>query len=152
VLLTNRHHYRASGELAERFGCRVRAPREGMHEFTAGEPVDPYDDGDELVPGVVAHQIGALSPDEYALEIARERAVAIADGVVRMGDGPLSFVPDGLMGDDPEAVKDGLLDAFERLLDGTPIDHLLLAHGDPVVGGAGAQLRGFVEAQRGRAR
>jgi hypothetical protein len=56
----------------------------------------------------------------------------------------LSFVPDELMGEDPEAVKRGLLAAFARLLE-LDFDALLLAHGDPVPRGGKAALRRFVE-------
>ena len=152
IVLTNRHHYRDSGELAERFGIRVRVPREGMDDFSSGEPVEPYGDGDELAGGLVAHHIGGLSPDEYALEVPREHALAIADGVIRVGDGPLRFVPDGLMGDDPEADKRGLADAYEALLDRIEVDHLVLAHGDPIAGDGGEALRAFLRDYRARAR
>jgi hypothetical protein len=152
IVLTNRHHYRHSGELAERHRIRVHVPREGLHEFTGGEPVEPYADGDELPGRLVAHHIGALSDDEYAVEVPRERALALADGVIRRGDGPLAFVPDGLMGDDPEADKRGLADAYEALLERIEVDHLLLAHGDPVVGDGGEALRAFLRDYRARAR
>jgi len=139
VLLTNRHHLRE----AERFGAPVHAPRVGLHEFTAEQHVQGYDDGDEPVPGVRARHIGALSDDEFALVIPRARAVAIADGVVRDGDGPLGFVPDQYMGDDPEGVKDGLRAAFAALADEVDFDALLLAHGDPLPTGAREVLRRF---------
>jgi hypothetical protein len=72
--------------------------------------------------------------------------VALADGLVRFSalDGPLGFVPDGLMGNDPEAVKEGLHDSYSRLLK-LDFDHLLLAHGLPVVGDGKEQLRSFLE-------
>jgi hypothetical protein len=53
ILLTNRHHYRDCAKLVERFGCSVRAPRTGMHEFTEGEPVEPYDFGEQLADGAI---------------------------------------------------------------------------------------------------
>jgi len=49
------------------------------------------------------------------------------------GSGPLGFVPDQLM-DDPASTKRGLLDAFARLLEDYEFEHLLLAHGGPVIG------------------
>jgi hypothetical protein len=52
-------------------------------------------------------------------------------------------VPDSLLGDDPEDVKAGLRGSLEALLD-RDFDHLLLAHGEPVVGGGRAALREFV--------
>jgi hypothetical protein len=145
VVLTNRHHYRSSGEVAGRAGCPVYVPREGMHEFTSGEPVTPYGDGDEPVGGLHAHHIGAISDDEYAIAIPGQRALAVADGVVRgPAGGPLGFVPDHLMGDDPEAVKAGLRAAYARLLDDVAFEHLLLAHGTPLVGDGASALRSLV--------
>ncbi len=145
VVLTNRHHYRHSGRLVEAFGIDVRASRPGMHEFSAEQRVEPFDFGDELTGGVIAHEVGAICPDESALEIPDARAVAFADGLVR-SRGSLGFVPDFLMGDDPDGVKRGLLASFERLLE-LDFDHVLLAHGDPVVGNGKQLLREFVDAR-----
>ena len=57
--------------------------------------------------------------------------------------GELTFVPEQYM-DDPERTKEGLRAAYRRLLE-LDFDHLLLAHGDPVVGGAQAKLKEFAE-------
>ena len=46
--------------------------------------------------------------------------------------------------DEPEQTKQGLRDAYRRLLD-LDFDLLLLAHGEPVVGGARDALRAFVD-------
>jgi hypothetical protein len=59
------------------------------------------------------------------------------------GADELGFVPDFLM-DDPDATKAGLREAYRRLL-ALDFDVLLLAHGDPVVGGAKEALRGFID-------
>jgi hypothetical protein len=145
VLLSNRHHYRDSGRFVEAFGVTVHASRPGMHEFSPDQHVQPFDFGDELPGGVIAHEVGAICPDESGLEIPAARALAVADGLVRYpeGEGPLGFVPDSLMGDDPEPVKRGLRAAYERLskLD---FEHLLLAHGAPVVGTGREELAVFV--------
>jgi hypothetical protein len=151
ILLTNRHHYRHSGDFVTAFGCSVRCHRAGLHEFSADRPVEPFEFGDELPGGIVAHEVDAICPEETALEISSKRAIALADGLVRWPDatGPLAFVPDGLIGDDPEPVRRGLTDAFVRLLD-LDFDLLLLAHGGPVQDGKAA-LRRFVEGARGGA-
>jgi hypothetical protein len=142
ILLTNRHHYRECEALREHFGCAIRAPSVGMHEFTHGEPVEPYEFGDSLAGGAVAvHEVGAISPDEAALHIAAVSALAVADGVVRYGD-ELEFVPDGLM-DEPEQTKRGLKAAYRRLTEKLDFDNLLPAHGKPLVGGARDALRAF---------
>jgi hypothetical protein len=148
ILLTNRHHYRASGALVDAFGCTVHCHRAGLHEFAQGEPVEPFDFGDELPGGAVAHEVGAICPEETALHFPAHRALALADGLIRDGDGPLGFVPDFLLGDEPAAVKAGLLASFRRLLE-LEAEHLLLAHGEPVVGGGTEALRAFVESAGG---
>jgi hypothetical protein len=147
VLLSNRHHYRDSRRLVEAFGIPVRASRPGMHEFSDEQAVEPFDFGDELEGGVVAHEVDAICPDETALEIPSASAIAIADGLVRFdaADAPLGFVPDWLLGDDPDAVKHGLRASFERLLE-LDFDHLLLAHGLPAVGDGNQRLREFLAA------
>lgn len=152
ALLTNRHHYRHSDRFEAEFGCLVWCNAEGLYEFHKGERVRPFRAGDELPGGIRSLPVGAICSDETALLVPLARgegdganALAVADGVVRDGDGPLAFVPDFLLGDDPEGVKRGLRAAYARLLD-LPFDHLLCAHGEPWVGGAKAALRAFVGA------
>jgi hypothetical protein len=142
VVLTNRHHRRHTAHFRERFGCSVHASRPGAHEFGEDDHVELFDFGDELPGGLVAYEVGAICPDETAVWVPRVKALACADGVVRW-DGQPGFVPDALIGDDPEPVKDGLRAAYRRLADELEPEHLLLAHGDPVVGGAAGVLRGL---------
>ena len=119
-------------QLRDAFGCTVHCVRSGLHELDGRGPVEAFDFGDELPGGVIAHEVDVICPDETALYIPAHRALACADGVVRFPDSDeLRFVPDELM-DDPEETKAGLRDAYRRLLD-LDFDHLLLAHGDPVV-------------------
>ena len=73
ILLTNRHHYRSSGDFVERFDVSVRCVREGLHAFEQGEPVQPFDFGDELPGGIVAHEVDAICPDETALYLRAHR-------------------------------------------------------------------------------
>lgn len=136
IVLSNRHHYRESGRFAERFACSVHGPSSGLHEFTHGEVVVGYDPDEELPGGLRAFEIDAICSDDMALHAPALRAIAFADGVVRGGphgarDG-LGFVPDSLM-DDPETTKLGLLAACSRALAELEFDHVLLAHGDPII-------------------
>jgi hypothetical protein len=143
ILLTNRHHYRDCQKLQERFGCAIRAPRTGMHEFDEGQPVEPYDFGQALADGqVTVHEVGAICPDEAALYIATASALAVADGVINYGG--LRFVPDNLM-DEPEQTKEELKAAYRGLAAELDFDNLLPAHGEPLIGGARDELRRFAE-------
>jgi hypothetical protein len=105
--------------------------------------VQPYDQGQEVVAGIRAYAISETWPDETALEIPAHRAVAIADGVHNYGG--LGFFPDHLLGDDPEAEKQRLRDGFARLVQVADFDHLLFAHGTPIVGDGREQLRRFAD-------
>jgi hypothetical protein len=144
VLLTNRHHGRDSFKLKAAFGSEVHCVRNGTYELEGLGPVTAFDFGDELPGGIVAHEIGSICPDETALYIPAHRALACADGVVRWeGVEGLTFVPGFLM-DDPPVTRAGLAEAYGRLLD-LDFDLLLLAHGNPVLGGAQAELAAFVK-------
>jgi hypothetical protein len=145
ILLTNRHHYRQSDRFVQAFGCPVRCSEPGLHDFEGGPEVEGFSFGDEPAPGITAVEVGAICPDETALHIAVEKGVvAFADGLVRPAGGALGFVPDWLMGDDAAAVKAGLKDSFRGLLE-RDFDHLLFAHGEPLVGGGKSALRDFLE-------
>jgi hypothetical protein len=143
ILLSNRHHYRHSTRFVEAFGCVVHCHRAGLHEFTHGEAVEPFEFGDTLPGGVVACEVGAICPEETAFYSPAHRLLSFADGIVRMEPrGPLGFVPDHLLGADPATVKAGLRASVTKLLD-LDFETVLLAHGDPVVGGGRDRLRAF---------
>lgn len=143
AILTNRHHDRDSWRLHGAFDCTVHCIRNGLHELEGRGPVEAFDFGDELPGEIRVHEVDAICPDETALHIPRHRALACADGVVRSGQGGgLQFVPDSLM-DEPEETKRRLSEAYRSLLD-LNFDLLLLAHGEPVVGGASDALRTFL--------
>ncbi len=145
IILSNRHHYRHSDSFAQAFGCTIWCNEAGLHEFTQGEPVQGFKPGDTLPGEIESHEVAVICPDETALRIpGPEAALALADGIVRDGDGPLTFVPDPLLGEKPEEIKQGLKQAYARVLE-LEFDHLLFAHGLPWIGGAKTALRDFVE-------
>jgi hypothetical protein len=148
IVLSNRHHYRDSARLLRAFDCPAYCNRAGVHEFTDADHVIAFAPGDSLPGSIVAREVGALCADETALHVPLSRAVVFADGIVRGAPhgqpGPLGFVPDELM-DEPEDTKQQLLDAFARLLHELDFEHLLLAHGGPVIGDGRARLQELVE-------
>ena len=142
IVLTNRHHYRKSGEFVEAFGCRVLCHESGLHEFEGGPEVQGFSTGDELADGIVALEMGAICPDDSVLRIAVGKgALAFADALMNWG-GKVGFVPDSLM-DDPPKVKEGVRESARRLLDES-FDALLFAHGDPIPVGGRALLESFL--------
>ena len=120
----------------------VLASEPGLHEFADGREVEGFAFGDQLAEGITAHEVDAICPDETALHIeVGDGFLSVADGLINY-DG-LGFVSDGLIGDDPEAVKDGLRTSYRRLLS-LDFDGVMCAHGDPMSSGAKKALREFV--------
>jgi hypothetical protein len=142
IVLSNRHHKREAFKAAERFGAPVRVPRVGLHEFAEDDPVEPYDFEDPFAGGAItAYQVTEYWPDDCALHLSSVSALLIADTVINYGG--LQFVPDNLMGDDPEAEKRDMRQTFGRLAEELDFEHLLLAHGEPIPGEGRERLREF---------
>jgi len=145
IILTNRHHYRGSGAFVREFGSTVWCVESGLHEFTHGEKISSFAFGETLPGGIEAFEIDAICPDETALLIPKGKGIAaLADGAVRENDGPIGFVPDDYIGDDPEAVKKALKKSYRSLLE-RRFDTILFAHGWPIVGGGREALAAFVQ-------
>ena len=140
VLLTNRHHDRGAWDYVERFGCAVHCVRQGLHELEGRGEVTPFDFGDEL-PGAIdgvrgrgdlPRRDGAAHPRPRRPGLRRRRrALRRAALRPRRSHGR------------PEDTKAALRAAYAHLAETLEFDNLLVAHGDPVVGGAREALRAF---------
>lgn len=149
VVLTSGNHTRDAQRFADECGIPIRVSPEGAERIAGALDVELYVADEEIAPGVRALHVGRLSGDEYALHLTATpggSALALADGLIRYGEDP-HFVPDHLIGDDPEGVKRGLVERFDALLE-LDFEHLLFAHGQPVVGNGKTALRDFVESRR----
>lgn len=144
VYLTNRLHDRHCPRFIKTFGTTVWCHESGLHEFVDNSlKVSAFRFGDTLPGGVRALEVGVLCPEETALLLPTAGGVlSIGDAVINE-DGELDFVPDSLIGDDPPAVKRGLKAAFLRICERETFDHLLFAHGNPIIGGGKAALTTF---------
>lgn len=147
ILLTNRLHYRHSGRFARAFGAKIYAHRAGAHAFgPRRHKVQLFEHGARLPGGALALKVGAICPEETAFYFQLNGGIiSLADAVIRDGN-RLSFVPDELVGKDPEGVKRGLRLALKNLLK-KKFQHLLLAHGKPYVGDGKKALKRFLQSQ-----
>ena len=146
IYLTNRLHDRHCRQFIQKFGVTVWCHEAGLNEFAGGSlAVTAFRFGDELPGGVRALQVGILCPEETALLLPSAGGVlSIGDAIINE-DGELGFVPDTLIGDDPSAVKRALKAAFLRICQQETFDHLLFAHGDPIICGGKDTLRSFCQ-------
>jgi hypothetical protein len=143
VVLTSGNHDRDAVRYRDELGCVIRTSAEGAERIGGAFEVEPFDDHDDLVPGVHAIKIDVLSQDEYAIHLTvTEGALAIADGITHYG-GSLGFFPDELLGNDPKEIKEGLKNRFRAQL-ARDFQHVLFAHGDPIVKRGKTALRDFV--------
>ncbi|MCZ6680680.1 MAG: hypothetical protein O7E52_25905 [Candidatus Poribacteria bacterium] len=150
IYMTNRLHDRHCQHYIDRYGATVWCHRAGLHEFANGSlTVTPFEHGDALPGGVTAVEVGVLCPEETALLIpAAEGVLAIGDALIRW-NGEIGFVPDALLGDNPPAIRAGIRDAFMRICETFEFDHLIFAHGAPIVGGGKAALQRYLETVTG---
>ena len=147
IILTNRLHSRHSAQLVAAFGCTVWCHRLGLYDLEPNLKARPFVSGDALPGDARAFKISILCPDESALLLPRFRAAAVADGVIREGSGPLSFVSDEYLVDDlsqAERVKRGLKAAYRRLAE-KDFENLLMAHGNPWIREGRAALRDWAK-------
>jgi hypothetical protein len=143
IVLSNRHHLRDAPQLAERYGCPILCHEAGLHEFADGPAVAGFAFGERLATDVVALEMDAICPEDTVLRIeAGGGALLFADSLIDYGG--VGFVPDQLIGDDPEGVKAKIRANAAALLDES-FEHLLFAHGDPIVGDGREALRRFLE-------
>ena len=148
IALSVRHHLRHAERFVERFGCDIVAHAAGLHEFEGGPQVEGFAFGDEIAPGVRALELAAICPEDTVLHIhAGLGALHFGDGLIRHG-GQIGFVPDALIGDDPEGVKRRTVARLRELLD-EDFDALLFAHGEPLGTGGRDALAAFVEERGG---
>jgi len=148
IVLGCRHHLRdAEGFAAGLGGVPILAPEAGMHEFAGDGAIGAYAVGEEVAPGVTAQPMGTIAPDDNVLHIRTrgEGLLLFADALL-VWNGELSFQPDFLM-DDPERVKQDTVKRIEELLT-LDFDHLLLAHGEPIIGRGRTALSDFAENPR----
>ena len=143
VVLSNRHHLRHAEEIAARFGCPILCHQAGLHEFEAGPEVEGFGFGDQLAEDVRAVEMDAICDEDTVLAIAAgDGALLFADSLINHGQ--IGFVPDNLLGQDPEGVKRQVLERVSVLLD-EDFDHLLFAHGNPVIGDGRQALRALAD-------
>ena len=141
IVLSNRHHLRQAPELAERFGCPILCHEAGLHQFEDGPAVRGFAFGERLAADVVALEMGAICPEDTVLLIeSGGGALLFADSVIHYDE--VGFVPDSLIGEDPESVKREARERCATLLD-QDFEALLFAHGEPLAGGAREALRHF---------
>gem|GEM_PF-2900534 len=136
IAITNRHHLRARERVLARWAVPVV-----LHEAeVAGAGVTPditVRDGDDLFGLTVVHVPGKTA-GEIALFWPERRALAVGDALIAPY-GRLGLVPEDKMAD-PALLRRSL-----ARLKSLEFDALLVGDGDPILSGAKAAVRDFLE-------
>jgi hypothetical protein len=144
IVLTNRHHFRDSDRYVEHFGCPVFCHEAGVYHFAGERPVRGFMFDEQLTTDVRALELGSICPEETTLLLdAPECVLCFGDGVTRDEDGALAFMPDELLGENPEQVRAGLSRNLRRMFD-EDFNALLFAHAAPVLDGGRMMLSDFL--------
>lgn len=148
IVLSNRHHFRHSAVYTDRFRCPVLCHEAGLGHFQGEQPVSGFTFDQQLADDVRALELASICAEETTLLLRVAGGVlSFGDGLTRAEDGSLAFMPDTLLGEDPEAVKAGLRRNLTRMLD-KQFDALLFAHADPVLAGGRSLLSEFLAREK----
>jgi hypothetical protein len=141
IFITIGYHVRSAATLARRYDATVHGPPQARRRLkrTRFEVLDP--DGEPGPHGVAAHAIGRPRRGETPLHFPEQRALAFGDALVATPDGALRMWCQDP--DDPSRrtfYRDRFAPTLQPLADLGP-DHVLVTHGEPVVGDGAAALR-----------
>jgi hypothetical protein len=136
VLLTVYWHARAASELEGRVWAPSRSRRPLQNRGVEANAA-----GADLPGGIVAFQTARAAEAVYWLP--EHRAVVVGDVLLGAGakpratDEPLRLCPERWLG---KATHADLRESLRPLLD-LPVEHVLVSHGAPVVGGGSRELK-----------
>ncbi len=139
VLLTNKHHTRASPMFRETFDCPIHVHQNDA-DLMDMPPQGTFQNGDRLPCGLLAVTLqNSKTPGETAFLFKGEiDALIVGDAVIGKPSGALSMLPPEKF-TDPKAAKDGLSVLLEH-----PFEALLLGDGQSITEGGRQALEVFL--------
>ena len=139
ILLTNRHHARATESVQRRLGIPVCAHEHERASFPF--PIDrTVREGDTLPGDLRVIHLPGKTPGEIGLYWERQQGVVLlGDAIIGHPKGELMLLPDAVLGDPP------LLRQSLQQLTLLRFNTLLLGDGESILSGAEEKVRGFLE-------
>lgn len=144
IFITIGYHVRSAPALAARYGATVRGPPQAgkrLDKRAKGVAFAVLEPGTPGPAGVVAHAIGRPRRGETPLHFPTHRALAFGDALVTTPEGELR-----MWCQDPDDAsrrtfyRDRFAPTLAPLADLEP-EHVLVTHGEPVLGDGAAALR-----------
>jgi glyoxylase-like metal-dependent hydrolase (beta-lactamase superfamily II) len=143
-LITIGYHVRSAEQLAERYGGRIYGPPTCAKRLRNAELLSEDPNGPA---GTHAYAIGKPRRSERPIWIPSHKAVAFGDALVANPDGDLRvWVQDPVDDKLRRFYRERFNPTLDPLLE-LPVEHVLVTHGDPVVGDGAAKLKEAVAAE-----
>jgi glyoxylase-like metal-dependent hydrolase (beta-lactamase superfamily II) len=143
-LITIGYHVRSAEQLAERYGGRIYGPPTCAKRLRNAELLSEDPNGPA---GTRAYAIGKPRRSERPIWIPSHKAVAFGDALVANPDGDLRvWVQDPVDDKLRRFYRERFNPTLDPLLE-LPVEHVLVTHGDPVVGDGAAKLKEAVAAE-----
>ncbi len=145
ILVTIGYHVRSAETLAARYGATVHGPPQVARRLDRA-PFARLEPGTPGPAGVLAHAIGRPRRGETPLWLPSHRALAFGDALVATPAGELRMWCQDR--DEPGRrafYRERFAPTLQPLADLEP-DHVLVTHGEPVIGDGARALRGAIAA------
>jgi glyoxylase-like metal-dependent hydrolase (beta-lactamase superfamily II) len=143
-LITIGYHVRSAEQLAERYGGRIYGPPTCAKRLRNAELLSEDPNGPA---GTRAYAIGKPRRSERPIWIPSHKALAFGDALVANPDGNLRvWVQDPVDDKLRRFYRERFNPTLDPLLE-LPVEHVLVTHGDPVVGDGAAKLKEAVAAE-----
>jgi hypothetical protein len=149
VLLTCPWHRRSAHEVVNRYGERGNVELVGHRSLAARVPglSRVVADGDDVAPGVVAHDLATPGTTETVYRLTSHAAIVPGDVLIGT-DAGLRVAPAGWYDESPAErgwYTRRLRPALADILAGGPLEAVLVSHGPPVLEGGTGALRRALE-------
>jgi hypothetical protein len=146
-LITIGYHIRSAEDLAKRFGGRIYGPHTCAKRLKDAKLLTDFAPDTEGPAGTRTYGIGKPRRSERPIWIPSHGALAFGDALVTNPDGELR-----IWSHDPldDRVRSFYRDSFAPTLDPLlelPIEHVLVTHGEPILGDGATALKKAVDAE-----
>jgi hypothetical protein len=147
ALITIGYHVRSAEALCERYGGRIYGPHTCTKRLTNEKLLTEFTPGTPGPAGAAAYAIGKPRRTERPIWFPSHNALAFGDAIVTTMENELRIWSDAPLGAKVRRFyRERFAPTLEPLLE-LPVEHVLVTHGEPIVGGGAKALREAVAAE-----
>ena len=146
-LITIGYHVRSAEQLAGRYGGRIYGPQTCAKRLDDSGLLTDFTPDAPGPAGATAYAIGKPRRSERPIWLPSHKALAFGDALVANPEGELRVWTQDAVDDKARRFfRERFAPTFDPLLE-LPVEHVLVTHGEPIVGDGAAALRQALEAE-----